>query len=207
MNYTESSLRPVFASLSQAATVAERTFFQIPGSAVVARYVKSSHQNDPGRTILELILAIFVIRTIFQSRSRRTEKGRVVLTEKVNYYSFRFYNISRANSRSSQEIDELVDDWVPEPLTQPLSAADEAELASVPVIVGASGPRPKLQSNGKTVLNLSSFNFAGLANNEDIKNRAIDTLSKYGLGSCGPPGFYGMVGKLFYVFILCNETF
>jgi len=43
------------------------------------------------------------------------------------------------------------------------------------------------------VLNLASYNFTGLASNETIKERAIETLRKYGVGSCGPPGFYGTI--------------
>jgi serine palmitoyltransferase len=94
-----------------------------------------------------------------------------------------------------QEIDELVDEWVPEPLAQPLSVVEHAELATLPVVIGSNGPKPKLQSTGKTVINLASFNFTGLSGNEYIKERAIETLRKYGLGSCGPPGFYGTVGE------------
>jgi len=53
--------------------------------------------------------------------------------------------------------------------------------------------RPKLVSTGKMLLNLASFNFTGLAGNEKLKELAIQTLRKYGLGSGGPPGFYGTV--------------
>ena len=42
----------------------------MPKSHVIARYVKSSHQNDAGRTALEILLALFVIRTLLQSRTR-----------------------------------------------------------------------------------------------------------------------------------------
>lgn len=94
---------------------------------------------------------------------------------------------------ATQEIDELVDEWAPEPLGQPLSDWEQHDLSAVPVIQGANGPRPKLVSTGKTVVNLASFNFTGLAGNETIKEKAIETLRKYGLGSCGPPGFYGTV--------------
>ena len=38
-------------------------------------------------------------------------------------------------------------------MAQPLSAEEEADLAAVPVIVGPTGPKPKLAS-GKTVINL-----------------------------------------------------
>ena len=48
----------------------ETGFFKIPGSHVVARYVRSSHQNDPGRTVLEILLFIFAVRTLLQSRTR-----------------------------------------------------------------------------------------------------------------------------------------
>jgi serine palmitoyltransferase len=94
----------------------------------------------------------------------------------------------------------LVDEWTPEPLGQPLDAKEQAELASVPVIAGPNGPKPKLASNGKSATNLASFNFTGLAGNEHIKSMAVDTLRKYGLGSCGPPGFYGTLGakNVFY---------
>ena len=88
----------------------------------------------------------------------------------------------------------MVDEWVPEPLAQPLNAIERNDLDVVPVIQGATGPKPKLLTTGKTVTNLASFNFAGLAGNEHIKEKAIETLRKYGLGSCGPPGFYGTFG-------------
>lgn len=78
-------------------------------------------------------------------------------------------------------------------MTFNLNDEKQAELEAVPVIVGPNGPRVKL-TNGKTVTNLSSFNWTGLAGNEQIKDRAIDTLRKYGCGSCGPAGFYGTIG-------------
>ncbi len=51
-----------------------------------------------------------------------------------------------------KEIDELVDEWTPEPLAQPLNPVEQYELDSQPVIQGATGPKPKLVSTGKTVL-------------------------------------------------------
>lgn len=94
-----------------------------------------------------------------------------------------------------QEINELVDEWTPDSLVQPLSEWEQRELSSVPIVTGPIGPKPKLLSNGKAVVNLASFNFVGLAGNEQIKEKAVETLRKYGLGSCGPPGFYGTIGE------------
>lgn len=172
MNTTTTALEPLFTFLSQSYTTLETTFYKIPGSAVVARYVKSSHQNDPGRTLLEVILILFAIRTLLQSRTRADNSGK-------HFIQF-----------DEKEIDELVDEWSPEPLGAPLDEREQAEINNSPVIVGPTGPKPKL-SNGKTVTNLASYNFTGLAGNETIKERSIDTLVRYGLGSCGPPGFYG----------------
>jgi len=37
-------------------------FHKIPGSAIFLRYVKSSYQNDPIRSAVELFLVLFAIR-------------------------------------------------------------------------------------------------------------------------------------------------
>ncbi|KAH9009366.1 serine palmitoyltransferase [Lactarius deliciosus] len=95
--------------------------------------------------------------------------------------------------QNRSEVDELVDEWTPEPLDVLLTPEGQSDLGSVPVVSGANGPRPKLANTGKHVLNLASYNFTGLAGNETIKVRAIETLRKYGVGSCGPPGFYGTI--------------
>jgi serine palmitoyltransferase len=85
----------------------------------------------------------------------------------------------------------LVDEWTPEPMNQPLNEREQRDLDSLPVIAGPTGPRPKLAGSNKTVLNLASFNFTDLSGNEEIKEKAVVALRKYGLGSCGPAGFYG----------------
>lgn len=53
-----------------------------------------------------------------------------------------------------------------------------------------TGPKVKL-SNGRTVTNLASYNFYNFNANEQIKEKAIQTLRTYGVGPCGPPQFYG----------------
>lgn len=46
-------------------------------------------------------------------------------------------------------------------------------------------------SSGRTVTNLASYNFYNFNANEQIKEKAIQTLRTYGVGPCGPPQFYG----------------
>ena len=80
------SVEYMLRSFNNSLSVLEAAFFRIPGSAVIARYVRSSHQNDPGRTVLELFLVIFAIWTLLQSRTRadKTQKHFVKFSEKVN---------------------------------------------------------------------------------------------------------------------------
>lgn len=82
MNTTSTTLEPVLDFLARTLTTAETTFNKLPGSAVIQRYVKSSHQNDPGRSLLELILFIFAIRTLLQSRTR-ADKNFIQFSDKV----------------------------------------------------------------------------------------------------------------------------
>lgn len=144
-------------------------FHRIPGSAIFLRYVKSSYQNDPVRSAVELFLVLFAIRYLL-ARSYSTKPGKVRLSE--------------------EEIDDLVDEWQPEPLVGKTTPFEDADLEKRAIIVGPTGPKSKLQ-NGRTVTNLASYNFYNLVSNEQLKERAIQTLRTYGVGPCGPPGFYG----------------
>jgi len=78
-------MNTTFEYLSYSLETLEAGFYKIPGSQVLARYVKSSHQNDPGRTLLEVILFIFAVRTLLQSRTRADNSGKhfIQFSEKV----------------------------------------------------------------------------------------------------------------------------
>ena len=83
---SESGLHSVLLFLSYMLSVVEDAFNKIPGSAVVVRYVKSSHQNDPGRSVLELILFLFAVRTLMQSRTRVDGKNFIKYSDAVLLY-------------------------------------------------------------------------------------------------------------------------
>ncbi|GAA5820676.1 hypothetical protein JCM10212_000451 [Sporobolomyces blumeae] len=176
-------LHALHSSLAHLATLSSR----VPGSAIVWRYLKASHQDDPLRTVLEILLVFFIVRTYLMNRTKGESSGK-------NFVKF-----------TEKEIDELVAEWQPEPLLPPNL---ETPLHP-PIVVGATGPRPRvifpqpgqdphdphdplsLDQPGKQVTNLASANFAGLAGNERIKDKAVGCLRRYGVGSCGPAGFYG----------------
>jgi len=66
-------------------TIAHRTseqFHKIPGSAIFVRYVKSSYQNDPIRSAVELFLVLFAIRYLL-SPKYSTKPNHVTLSEEV----------------------------------------------------------------------------------------------------------------------------
>ncbi|KAF2770096.1 serine palmitoyl CoA transferase subunit LcbA [Teratosphaeria nubilosa] len=144
----------------------------IPGSAVVVRYVRASYQNDPFRSVLELLLLLVAVRYLVGSKYNPQQKAtHIRLTE--------------------EEIDNLVEDWAPEPLVQ--EHADLARLnESVPVLHpdAPTGPRTKLR-DGRTVTNLANFNHYNLANDHDLVEQAIQTIRRNGVGPCSAPGFAG----------------
>ncbi|KAH9027002.1 serine palmitoyltransferase [Lactarius pseudohatsudake] len=128
---------------------AESAVYIIPGSHVIARYAKSSHQNDPGRTVL---LALFAIRTLLQCRTRADngEKHLVQFSERL-------------------EVDELVDEWTPEPhslqKSNPISRPYPWSLVQM--------DRPKL-ANRFLILSATS-------SRASLSMCAIETLRKYGV--------------------------
>lgn len=146
------------------------SFHRIPGSAIVIRYIRSSYQNDPIRSLVELFLFIFAVRYLLAPTYSTKKNKHVHLTE--------------------EEIEELVEDWTPEPLATQETDFERVENERRPVVVGPSGPKVKLQ-NGRTVTNLASYNHYNFANHPELAQKAINTVRTYGVGPCSPPGFYG----------------
>lgn len=90
-------------------------FHRVPGSAIFLRYVKSSYQDDPIRSAVELFLFLFAVRYLLAPKYS-TKPGVVSLTE--------------------DEIDDLVDEWTPEPLVGKPTSLEEMEVEKRAVIVG-----------------------------------------------------------------------
>ncbi|KAJ2656448.1 serine palmitoyltransferase component [Coemansia sp. RSA 1200] len=140
---------------------------------MILRYIKNSYKDDPFRTFLEACLIGFIIWYITKQKYN-IGNNEIVLSEK--------------------EIDELVEEWRPEPLVPELTDFEREMLDKSVLIDGPNGTKVHLASGGsnnKPVLNFTSYNFLGLADSPGLETRAIGTLRKYGVGSCGPPGFYG----------------
>ncbi|KAK7852675.1 long chain base biosynthesis protein 1 [Quercus suber] len=90
--------------------------------------------------------------------------------------------------RAFNKEDELCDEWVPESLIPPITEEMQSEP---PVLESAAGVHTII--NGKEVVNFASANYLGLIGHEKLLESCTSALEKYGVGSCGPRGFYGTI--------------
>ncbi len=123
-----------------------------------------------GHLVLEAVLIIIIIRFLLQGSSYSKKDQKENLSEK--------------------EIDELCEEWEPEPIVPDISPFQKRWLEHTPVVQSCAGHR--MTVNGKAnVLDFCTTNFLCLAEEDSIRAAGQATLDKYGVGSCGPRGFYG----------------
>lgn len=146
------------------ATTAALDWVSAAFDAPLARAVVFGIHNK-GHLVVEMLLIAVIL---FQLSRKSYKPPKKPLTEK--------------------EIDDLCDEWVPEPLCPPIS---EEKLAHTPTLECAATPHTIV--DGKEVVNFASANYLGLLGQEKIIDSCIGTLEKYGVGSCGPRGFYGTI--------------
>ena len=79
------------------------------------------------------------------------------------------------------------------PLISELSDLERKTLESVPTVYGQNGAHAKLSPAGKPVINMAVYDWLGFIEEDRLKEVAIKTLREYGVGSCGPMGFYGTI--------------
>ncbi|KAK6462753.1 serine palmitoyltransferase component [Scheffersomyces coipomensis] len=142
----------------------------LPGGQIILRYIKSSYKNDPVRSLFELALFIFALN-YFLSSKRRENKSEFV-------------------KFSNKEIDELVDEWVPEPLIDDINPYEKWQLDAVPEVKGHNGSHINIDGR-QQVINLASNDFLNLNENSTVKEVAAQVINTDGVGACGPPNFYG----------------
>jgi len=130
-----SPLLPLISVLTSTLVRVQNGFNSIPGSPILIRYIRSSYQvsclgpglctvrtsglnaagtrclqNDPYRSLLELFLVVFALRTLFSRRTRGEGQSRnwVELTEKVRTYFgpflSRFRRLSSCDIRKSTSL-------------------------------------------------------------------------------------------------------
>ena len=108
---------------------------RLPGSKYVGHYIARSHQNDPARTLFEILLFLFALRYFFASQQSYSKRDHLKL--------------------SDAEIDELIEEWQPEPLVKPLTEDEDILLQEIPVLTGEGLVNVSTdQSGAQKLLNL-----------------------------------------------------
>lgn len=90
---------------------------------------------------------------------------------------------------TEDELEKKLSEWRPEPLTPEV---DPNHPSLHPLKVSTRVGK-RILVDGKDCLNLGTHNYLGLTENKEINEIATKTIQKYGVGSCGPRGFYGTV--------------
>ncbi|KAH8299773.1 hypothetical protein KR044_005784 [Drosophila immigrans] len=94
----------------------------------------------------------------------------------------------RGGRRLTKEQQEyLIEQYQPEPLVG--DTDPKHPLLRTRLVQSKVGKRVVL--DGHDCLNLASHNYLGFLEDDDILEEACKCLRKYGVGSCGPRGFYG----------------
>jgi len=87
---------------------------------------------------------------------------------------------------TKKEEEELIAEWKPEPL-----CPAHVHAARPRLIVDSMASRTVESTDGHTYLNFASTNFLGMTGRPEIQSACRAAIEKYGVGSCGPRGFYG----------------
>ncbi|XP_046480511.1 serine palmitoyltransferase 1 [Neodiprion pinetum] len=102
----------------------------------------------------------------------------------------RRYNNRQLPELSNDEVERKIANWQPEPLVKPIEKKYHHALK--PKLVSTKVGK-RITVNGKDCLNLGTHNYLGFVGSSEIEDTAIAAIEKYGVGSCGPRGFYGTV--------------
>ncbi|ETE63231.1 Serine palmitoyltransferase 1 [Ophiophagus hannah] len=132
---------------------------------VLVEMVQAFYEAPAYHLILEGILILWIIRLLFSKT----------------------YKLQERSDLTPKEKEELIEEWQPEPLVPPVPKDHPA--LNYNIVKGP--PTHNIIVNDKECINFASFNFLGLLDNERLKNAAQASLAKYGVGTCGPRGFYG----------------
>jgi serine palmitoyltransferase len=93
---------------------------------------------------------------------------------------------------TNNQIEELIEDFTPEPLVPALSERQLHDLQST-FLFDHDHIFPYAMINQKKCYNLASGSYLGFLGHPKFNASAISALEKYGVGSCGPRGFLGTV--------------
>jgi serine palmitoyltransferase len=66
-------------------------------------------------------------------------------------------------------------------------------MAASDVMLPCSAIGTEVTVDGKSLVNVGTYNFLDYVGDKRVEDAAIASVRKYGVGSCGPRGFYGTI--------------
>lgn len=146
---------------------------KVPGGDWILWYIKASYKDDPIRSLFELALLMFGVHYFLRSKRKENKSDLVRL--------------------SKREVDDLIDEWKPLDLVEPVDYYERWQLSSIPLIKGGNKSYVELDNltKSKKVANLASNDFLNLNENDACKEAANIAITNSGVGACSPPNFYG----------------
>jgi len=104
-------------------------------------------------------------------------------------YSTKSYKPAIDDSLTKAEEEELINEWTPEPLVSKADHESALRVTLPPLVEGPYGAT--VQIEGEEYLNFATNGFLGYQVHPKIIETAIECTNHYGVGACGPRGFYG----------------
>lgn len=124
--------------------------------------------RHPGHALVEALLVAFILVLLLRKSYRPTHD---------------------AQALSKAEEDALIAEWEPVPLVERKAAWTEGVS-----LAGGAGPVALVQPPDQAplrALNLATTGFLGYQTHPEVIDAALECTRVYGVGACGPRGFYG----------------
>jgi len=142
------------------------------------------------------LLAFFWYLYTFDSELRRFLADNIIhstvyssLFIIIAYMTFqKSYRVRNTDTLTEKEIDDLVHEWMPKPLF-PTPTEQQLLDMQIPIVERVTSTTATYE--GQELIDMTTLNLLGLAQNDEIKEAAVSAVEKYSVGSCGPRGFYG----------------
>uniref|UniRef100_A0A7S1G2Z8 serine C-palmitoyltransferase n=1 Tax=Corethron hystrix TaxID=216773 RepID=A0A7S1G2Z8_9STRA len=178
-------------------------------------------ENKPVATAVQATLLIFLmaavvgIRTTGRKRSRKIKSSKQASSSPSDF--------QEGPALTPEEEEDIIAKWVSKPLVPKKTAKATTTSPTGNVVIHSivrgtayvmadileGTPTPASNSPPKKILNMASFDFLGVGtgschrpdeddssatSSDPVQTAARSALRTYGVGSCGPRGFYGTVG-------------
>jgi serine palmitoyltransferase len=126
-------------------------------------YLTSEFEKNPQHIIMEILCVVVIL-----------------------WFAFKHdYNPIEEDELTEKEEQIIIDAWTP----AALCPSDGKSMRQAPVVRSISSRSVTIDD--KQVLNFASHNYLALAERKEVLASARAAIDKYGVGSCGPRGFYG----------------